>query len=61
VARVVFVVVCMLAVLNSATTTLFVRVALVTARRRMPSSISVVKSAAANQLKLWFLCWLGSP
>ena len=53
--------VCMLAVLNSATTTLFVRVALVTLSRRMPSSKPVPASMAANQLKDWFLCWLGSP
>jgi hypothetical protein len=52
VTKVVAVVVCMLAVLNSATTTLFVRVALVTDNRRMPSSKPVPASMAANQLKL---------
>ena len=58
---VVEVTVCILAVLNSATTTELVLVALVTLNRRMPSSKPVPASMAANQLKLWFLCWLGSP
>ena len=51
VVRLVLSVACMLAVLNSATTTLFVRVALVTLRRRIPSSNPVVGSSAAHQLK----------
>jgi len=56
VVRLVAVVVCMLAVLNSATTTEFVRVAFVTLNRRIPSSKPVPASIAANQLKDWFLC-----
>jgi hypothetical protein len=56
VTSVVELVVCMLAVLNSATTTEFVLVALVTLSRRMPSSKPVPASIAANQLKDWFLC-----
>jgi len=61
VVKLVAVVVCILAVLNSATTTLLVLVAFVTLNRRMPSSKPVPASIAANQLKDWFLCWLGSP
>ena len=61
VTSVVAVTVCILAVLNSATTTELVRVALVTLNRSMPSSNPVPASIAANQLKDWFLCWLGSP
>ena len=61
VAKLVEVVECMLAVLNSATTTELVRVAFVTLNRRIPSSNPVPASIAANQLKDWFLCWLGSP
>ena len=61
VVRLVLVTVCMLAVLNSATTTELVLVALVTLSRRIPSSKPVPASIAANQLNDWFLCWLGSP